>query len=191
MMPLKTSALHRHPSAANDPVQGIEALVRAGPEGGLLFQFVLHASLEQLRLPAPAPALTPAMARRSDRLWQHTCFEAFLRTRGAAAYHEFNFSPSGEWAAYRFEAYRTGMAEAPLRTAPQLAVRTSGDRLELDAHVAWHEITGLRAEQQLDCALSAVIEQANGTISYWALQHASGKPDFHNPDGFVLELALL
>jgi hypothetical protein len=37
--------------------------------------------------------------------------------------------------------------------------------------------------------LSAVIEEQDGTISYWALRHAAGKPDFHHPDGFAMELA--
>ena len=179
-------------------MQRIEAIVRSAPDGGLDFHFVLHANLAQLRLPAPAPAsaLAPApaqvpeAARRADQLWRHTCFEAFLRRRGAATYHEFNFSPSGEWAAYRFEGYRTGMAAAALRAAPRMTMRSSVDRLELDAHVALGEIADFGGEQRLDCALSAVIEQSNGTISYWALQHASGQPDFHDPDGFVLELTL-
>ncbi|QLQ12045.1 MAG: hypothetical protein HZY74_00360 [Brevundimonas sp.] len=36
--------------------------------------------------------------------------------------------------------------------------------------------------------LTAVIEDTDGTISYWALAHPSDKPDFHHPDSFVLEL---
>ena len=36
---------------------------------------------------------------------------------------------------------------------------------------------------------SYVIEEEDGTISYWALRHAAGKPDFHHPDGFAMELA--
>ncbi|OYY67097.1 MAG: hypothetical protein B7Y49_00295 [Sphingomonas sp. 28-62-11] len=37
-------------------------------------------------------------------------------------------------------------------------------------------------------ALSAVIEETNGTKSYWALAHASGAPDFHHADAFAVEL---
>jgi hypothetical protein len=37
-------------------------------------------------------------------------------------------------------------------------------------------------------ALAAVIEDGNGRLSYWALGHPQGKPDFHHPDGFTLEL---
>jgi hypothetical protein len=38
-------------------------------------------------------------------------------------------------------------------------------------------------------ALAAVIEADTGELSYWSLQHAPGKPDFHHPDGFTLELS--
>ena len=37
---------------------------------------------------------------------------------------------------------------------------------------------------------AAVLEDDNGRLSYWALCHPPGKPDFHHPDGFVLELDL-
>ena len=37
-------------------------------------------------------------------------------------------------------------------------------------------------------ALSAVIEETDGTKSYWALRHPPGAPDFHHPDCFALTL---
>jgi hypothetical protein len=33
-----------------------------------------------------------------------------------------------------------------------------------------------------------VIESADGSISYWALRHPAGRPDFHHLDGFALLL---
>ena len=50
----------------------------------------------------------PEPGRKND-LWQTTCFEAFLRPSGGEAYREWNFAPSGQWAAYDFSAYRQGM----------------------------------------------------------------------------------
>jgi hypothetical protein len=47
----------------------------------------------------------------------------------------------------------------------------------------------LTAAARLRVALAAVIENDTGELSYWALQHAPGKPDFHHPDGFTLELS--
>jgi hypothetical protein len=40
----------------------------------------------------------------------------------------------------------------------------------------------------LRIALTAVVEDAAGELSYWSLRHAAGKPDFHHAEGFVLEL---
>jgi hypothetical protein len=36
-----------------------------------------------------------------------------------------------------------------------------------------------------DLSLSIVLEETDGTKSYWALAHCSDKPDFHAPDCFV------
>ena len=58
----------------------------------------------------------PVEPKRADDLWKTTCFEAFLRVPGAAAYREWNFAPSGEWAAYDFTAYREGRTNADVTT---------------------------------------------------------------------------
>jgi hypothetical protein len=41
-----------------------------------------------------------------------------------------------------------------------------------------------------DCRmnLAAVIEEASGVKSYWALAHRADQPDFHDPACFVAEL---
>ena len=36
--------------------------------------------------------------------------------------------------------------------------------------------------------LSAVLEETDGTKSYWALAHPPGAPDFHHPDCFALDI---
>jgi hypothetical protein len=66
------------------------------PAGALHLTYRVEGDIAQLQLPQQKP---PA---RTDGLWRDTCFEAFLRAPGSSAYDEFNFSPSGEWAAYRF-----------------------------------------------------------------------------------------
>lgn len=113
-------------------------------------------------------------------LWQHTCCEAFVARKAGTAYDEFNFSPSGDWAAYAFTAYRRG--EPRSVPDPRIAVRAGADLLELEARV------GVPAEP-LVLGLSAVIEERGGARSYWALRHAPGKPDFHHRAAFALELA--
>ena len=100
------------------------------------------------------------------------------------AYREFNFSPSGEWAVYDFRGYRDGgVLENEL--APGIVVHESMDRLEL-----WAEIGQdlLPRGRPLRLGLSAILEDAAGLLSYWALRHPEGKPDFHHADAFALRL---
>ena len=58
----------------------------------------------------------------------------------------------------------------------------ASERIELNAHVP------LVMFESPHLGLSAVIEGADGSLSYWALVHPPGKPDFHNADCFALEL---
>jgi hypothetical protein len=133
----------------------------------------LSGPIAQVALPAAAPS-----ARRDD-LWRHTCFELFARDEGPG-YLEFNFAPSTEWAAYRFDDYRTGMA--PLDVAPpDIEVARAGDDLTLSATIQ------LPARPRT-LALTAVIEETNGRLSYWSLAHPDGPPDFHHARCFALEL---
>jgi hypothetical protein len=32
------------------------------------------------------------------------------------------------------------------------------------------------------------VEDVDGILSYWALRHPAGKPDFHHTDAFALQL---
>ena len=66
----------------------------------------------------PGSLILPAYVAngpRADGLWQTTCFELFVRHPDQRGYFEFNFSPSTQWAAYRFSGYREGMAEWPMQ----------------------------------------------------------------------------
>lgn len=138
----------------------------------------------QLCLPVPLTG-----AGRADELWRHTCFEVFVVARGSGEYREFNFSPSGEWAAYAFTAYRAGMTVLALPRGPERRWQCAADRLELTATLPAEALPA--DEGGLRLALSAVIEEQSGTISYWALKHAArhpaGQPDFHHPESFALE----
>ena len=168
--------LIRHPAFPCDAVQAIEVEVRRRPRGRLDLRYRLSGVTEALVLPPPAQ---PA---RADELWRHTCLEAFVGEAASPGYLEFNLAPSTQWAAYRFEGPRAGMAPAEV-APPDIRINRSGGRLELAATLA----------PPLDggpwrLGLSAVIGEAGGRISYWALRHPPARPDFHDPDCFVLEL---
>ena len=139
--------------------------------------FAVQAPLTDFAIPESS------QASRRDGLWQSTCFELFLRREGEDAYREWNFAPSGDWAAYDFTGYREGMTPAEIDAPPYLRLEdnltwwTFGATIAVEADAAW------------EYGLSAVIEEKDGTKSYWALAHPSEKPDFHHPDCFVARLA--
>ena len=121
----------------------------------------------------------PARAVRTDGLWRTTCFELFVRLGDDPGYYEFNFSPSTAWAAYRFDEYRSGIRDHSI-AAPGIEPIEHGIRVTFDA--------GLFDGRDAAIALSAVIEETDGTKSYWALRHPPGAPDFHHPDCFALRI---
>lgn len=123
--------------------------------------------------------------RFADDLWQHTCFELFARPDGVDSYYELNCSPSAEWAIYRFDRYRAGMRRVEGALARRIAVRRSEDALEVDVTIA---ASAIGLEPPMLAGVAAVIEETDGTYSYWALAHPADKPDFHHPDGFTLHL---
>jgi hypothetical protein len=152
-------------------------VVRPVP-GSLTVRYALTGKVDDLFLPPPrAP-------ERSDRLWQHTCFEIFIRAASGEPYHEFNFAPSGEWAAYRFETRRSGMRNLDI-APPRIETNLTAEGLELHAML---NAASLPTEKLWLVGLSAVIEEKNGCKSYWALAHPPGEPDFHHPACFALQL---
>ncbi len=176
-------ALRLHPDSRCAAATRIEVDVARPRAGALVLSYVVTGRIGGLRLP-------PVMASaRADELWRHTCFEAFLRASPEEAYYEFNFAPSTQWAAYRFDGYRSGMRVAAEIGTPRIEVRSGAERytlqaaLELDASSSQPSKAGWRV------GLAAVIEETNGNKSYWALAHPPGKPDFHHADGFALELS--
>ncbi len=146
----------------------------------MAISFRLNGEISRLLIPLPRPH------RRVDGLWRHTCFEAFVAVDGTSAYREFNFAPSGEWAAYAFRDYRSSVP-LELDEDPEITSRATADCLELDAVLpaSWPTPT---AQEKVRLGLSAVVEDESGALSYWALKHPTGKADFHHRECFALEV---
>lgn len=183
-------SLLAHPDTLHAAVRRVAVSVEWVSPDSLRFQYVLEADLRRLCIPPPV-----ADAGRTDELWAHTCFEVFVGFARSPRYLELNFSPSGQWAAYRFESYRQGRVAAALDALPRLALSRSEGRLELQAEVSLGGLLRLRgpfaeasADRRLRIGLSAVVEDQEGRLSYWALRHPPGRPDFHHPHGFSLAL---
>ncbi len=173
-------ALACHPASRPAAVRLVRAGVCRVAGGALALRFLLDGETTHVAIPAPREP------RRTDGLWRHTCFECFIAT-GGSAYVEFNFSPSGEWAAYAFHAYRAA-ADLPPAFDPRIAVAGSAGALELEATIPAAVLPRPDSTGRWRAGLSAVVEETAGTVTYWALRHASGRPDFHHGEAFALEL---
>ena len=178
-----------HPGTPSAAVRTVG--VELTPLGARRFalRYVVSGSIESIEMPRRVVGHF-----RADELWRHTCFEAFLRVGTRKSYHEFNFAPSGEWNAYRLEGYRRGMVLEPEAEAPAIAtmfedaVGSEKPPFFVLTATIDMERTLLPTDSPWHIGLSAIIEERNGTRSYWALKHPPGEPDFHHPDCFHLEL---
>jgi hypothetical protein len=173
-----------HSTVPSPTLHSVDANVSCNATHGLSVTYLLAANTGQVRIPSLA------IPRSANGLWRHTCFEAFVGFKDRPAYYEFNFSPSREWAAYAFRGYRDG---GPLETeelAPVISIRKTSDVLELNAVVQLGRLPLHQPGIVIKLGLSAVIEETDGKLSYWALSHPAEKPDFHHADSFALEFAL-
>ncbi len=195
-MPIRVPLiLHPHCASA---VKEMEVEVSRLAPRRILLRYFVTGGVEHIRIRRSGEA-------PSRGLWDATCFEAFVRG-GDGAYFEFNLAPSGEWAAYRLSGYREGMEEARDVGGPRIEWnlgkpkglselyppeerwRESKEHAWLVAVLELDQVHELPLHLSWRLGLSAVIEERSGRISYWALAHPTGKPDFHHPDCFALEL---
>lgn len=171
--------LNYHPSMPPLKADHVDVEIRTAPNGRLFVRYSLECDTAMLMLPEPNEPV------RSDRLWQTTCFELFIRRPDSERYIEYNFSPSTEWALYRFSDYRKGMTEEMI-SRPRITCDYSESHFALNAEFdlpdGWREGPFLLGP-------TAVIEETGSIKSYWALAHPPGQPDFHHRDCFALELA--
>lgn len=169
-------SLKPHPDAPSAKVTAVEVELVAYPYDLLIRYFVTGSG--HLVLPKGSPP------RRREKLWETTCFEAFLKPVGGEAYFEYNFSPSTEWAAYRFERRREGRRPLQSPVDPFVTPGEAPSDPILEANVDLSPLPNA----PLDVNLCAVIEERGGRKSYWALAHPPGEPDFHHPSCFTLQL---
>lgn len=174
--------LIRHPHAPSHALRAVTANAERTAEGKLALSYSLVGDLARLRVPPPGPA------RIGWKLWRHTCCEVFMRARSGTRYHELNLSPSGEWTTYAFSRYRDGAPLDDESLNPQIALAVRKDRLDLSALVDVARLSPDYVRSPLALGLAVVAEDENGALSYWALRHAPGQPDFHHAESFALEL---
>lgn len=132
--------------------------------GGAVAIFRIRGDISRLVIPPPAAS------ERADDLWRTTCFELFVSGDGTS-YREFNFSPSGQWAAYEFTGYREGRSDTPASVETEIYQEIS--ELQFSAKII------AEFPNPAFVGLTAVIEETDGIVRYWATSFAPGEPDFH------------
>ena len=121
--------------------------------------------------------------KRTDNLWQRTCFEVFVKSDRSTNYWEYNLSPSLHWAVYGFEKYRDGKFDE--LSVTEIAIRTRSDKqaFELESTIPLPvNLSG----KNLKIGLSCVVQDKNGVIYYYALKHTQAQADFHDEDSFIV-----
>lgn len=164
-----------HPQTPGHAVRNVVAELSRAETGSLQVRYLIEGAIKKLKIPARGAP------ERADGLWQRTCCELFLSEPGVESYQEFNFSPSGAWAAYAFARYRERAADEAV-LGPRILLRHNAGTLELVARIR------LGADRRLMFGISVVIEETDGALSYWALAHPGERPDFHDRRSFTLEL---
>jgi hypothetical protein len=173
--------LARHPESQGGAGFAVRASATRLPSGLLGLSYRVEGPMQELLLPSHAPP------ERVDHLWRRTCFEAFVKAPAAADYLEFNISPSSQWSAYRFSDYRHGREDLEARP-PGISAREERGAYEIEVELAFDLPPSVGSLDVWRLGLSTVLETSPGVLSYWALAHPPGKPDFHHPDSFVLVL---
>lgn len=164
-----------HPGCSVGPIAAVGAAISPTSKG-CRARFQLTGKLAEIRIPEHEDP------ERTDNLWHTTCFEIFWQAEGGAAYREFNFSPSSNWAAYDFDGFRKNGRDAPV-DAIAVACAHSSDHLLLTANIAADLPVPARV------ALNAIVENSDGTKQYWALRFEDGKPEFHSETCRALRIA--
>jgi hypothetical protein len=173
--------LARHPDTRSTAISRIEVELERDALGvRLCYRMIGDAGRVVI-----APHASGAQPQRRDELWRSTCCELFLRDANGPGYREYNFAPCGDWAAYRFSGYRAG-GTALETSAPEIELERSTGTIAVIVTMTEPSLDGLDDARSI--ALACVIETDAG-LSYWALAHPPGKPDFHHASAFKLTAA--
>ena len=181
------------PLLPHDPQHSPDLLLSAEfvwSEGGLLeLSYNLRPASSDgdflaLALPSLEQESVPSHGDRCDKLWKHTCFEAFIGLPGSQQYWELNVSPVGHWNLYSFKSYRQAGSDLVEALPPSLTMRQT--RRDCRCNVVldlrpWWPIEGMP-----ELGLTMVVEEIDGRLSYWALSHPGEVADFHDRRSFLI-----
>jgi hypothetical protein len=126
---------------------------------------------------------SPAGGRHTG-LWNHTCFEAFVKPEGKGSYYEINLSVTKAWNVFSFESYREPQPPREFVGAVVQDILVKPGYLSAQV-----KLGGVKLEK-IKASLCAVLEQREAGVSYWAHNHADQKPNFHHLSSLTIERSL-
>jgi hypothetical protein len=176
--PVARRTLLCHPQTPCAADIEVTAEIGLDAAGTLVVAYRIVGDLARLRIPTePLDA---------EYLWKHTCFEMFVGPIAGDAYVEHNFSPNGQVARFEFAAFRQRVPAPPAGADVSASSTCEPSALTLDARATLPPDLG----SPLSISLTAIVEDDAGGLSYWALRHPSGRPEFHDRAGRALSLTL-
>lgn len=130
-------------------------------------------------------------AKRQMGLWQHTCFEAFIKPIqdfSTTNYYEVNFSDSGAWNLFHFTNYREPQPPQELSKADLVCIDVQKNANGGLAKAIF-KIKDANF-QQVKISLCAVVVTKTLGTTYWSFKHADSKPNFHHFESFIIERSM-
>ena len=148
-------------------------------EGNLTLHFHLQHKGDDVLLPPSEESI-----QRTDGLWEHTCFEAFVSQDDQQSYYEINLCPNGNWNMYRLTGYRENLQpEASIERMP-VEINLTESSLELSCNISLDSL--VEKDKPLEISLTAVLEHPVKGCSFWAWKHSGKEADFHLRDSLTL-----
>jgi len=160
-------------------VEEIAISAELSKSGKIWLRYHIDGNLNSISLPDPKDP------ERTDNLWHTTCCELFISVPEETAYGEYNLSPSSQWAAYQFSDFRKDAADMEIPDVPEIHLDASETHLALEAEFTLPERF---TNKTLQTSFSVIVEEMDGTKSFWAVTHPPGKPEFHHRDCFSVFL---
>ena len=109
-----------------------------------------------------------------DELWHSTCFECFFGSACTSEYYEFNQSPGGDVAFYKFAHYRG--KKRPYDTSSDYTFSLALDEFECFARIDMP----LPYRPPFYIGPAAIIKDNQNELHYFGISHPEKGPDFHS-----------
>ncbi len=161
----------------------IECELNSTPES-VFISYKLQGALSNIDLGEGNPHHARVM-----KLWEKSCFELFIKNADNS-YIEFNFSPEFEFNCFYFAGLGDALCEYSRMDSVKIDILLSLDVFHLIAEIDKKKFpeSFFMNKGHLKVGITSVIQDKNGSISYWALSHHDTRPNFHDFKSFKANL---